>query len=89
MIELPKFIFSVTYSTNNANNAENTDIKMKVWKFESKPRAYFRRGLFSGSFSCSDLRGLFSGGAYFRRGLFLGLYGIMVLCLYMDVYSMR
>ena len=46
-------------------------IKTKVWKFKNKPRAYFRGGLFSGLFSCSDLGGLFSGwlifeGAYFR-----------------------
>ena len=47
------------------------DIKIKVWKFENKPRAYFRGGgLFSGLFSCSDLGGLFSGRAYFRGGSF-------------------
>ena len=48
------------------------DIKMKVWKFENKSRAYFRRGLFSESFSCSDLGGLFSGGL-FSRGLIFGI----------------
>ena len=41
------------------------DIKIKVWKFENKPRAYFRGALFSGLFSCSDLGGLFSGGLIF------------------------
>ena len=48
------------------------DIKMKVWKFENKSRAYFRRGLFSESFSCSDLGGLFSGGL-FSGGLIFGI----------------
>ena len=45
------------------------DIKIKVWKFENKPRAYFRGGLFSGLFSCSDLGGLFSGVGLFSGGL--------------------
>ena len=57
------------------------DTKMKVWKFEDKPRASFRGGAYFRAYFRVTIwgayfPGLISGGAYFRGGLFLGLYRI-------------
>ena len=51
------------------------DIKIKVWKFENKPRAYFWGAYFRDCFRVAIW------GAYFRGGLFSGFYGMLMLML--------
>ena len=55
------------------------DIKIKVWKFENKPRAYFRGGAYFRDCFRAAIWGAYFRGAYFRGGLFSGLYGMLLI----------